>query len=60
MTYSTTDRDARLRSTEIPAGRYLLLLAASMFALLVFRLMALRGNATDLFFDEAQYWSWSL
>ena len=30
-----------------------------MVALLLVRLIALRGNATDLFFDEAQYWSWS-
>ena len=28
--------------------------------MLAFRLIALRFNATDLFFDEAQYWSWSL
>ena len=28
--------------------------------LLAVRLVALRYNATDLFFDEAQYWSWSL
>lgn len=29
-------------------------------ALLAVRLLALRYNRTDLFFDEAQYWSWSL
>jgi 4-amino-4-deoxy-L-arabinose transferase-like glycosyltransferase len=28
--------------------------------LLAVRLVALRYNATDLFFDEAQYWHWSL
>ena len=28
-------------------------------ALLAVRLLALRLAATDLFFDEAQYWSWS-
>lgn len=28
--------------------------------LLAVRLVALKLNATDLFFDEAQYWSWSL
>ena len=27
--------------------------------LLAFRLVALAVNSTDLFFDEAQYWSWS-
>ncbi len=31
-----------------------------LLALLVFRLFALSRNGTDLFFDEAQYWSWSL
>lgn len=35
------------------------ILAAGLLALLAFRLLALRWNATDLFFDEAQYWSWS-
>jgi 4-amino-4-deoxy-L-arabinose transferase-like glycosyltransferase len=29
-------------------------------ALLAVRLLALRFNATELFFDEAQYWTWSL
>jgi 4-amino-4-deoxy-L-arabinose transferase-like glycosyltransferase len=29
-------------------------------ALLGLRIIALSMNATDLFFDEAQYWSWSL
>ncbi|MEQ1613683.1 MAG: glycosyltransferase family 39 protein [Hyphomicrobiaceae bacterium] len=36
------------------------MLTTSMIVLLLFRVLALRGNATDLFFDEAQYWSWSL
>jgi 4-amino-4-deoxy-L-arabinose transferase-like glycosyltransferase len=36
----------------------LLLLALAL--LLAFRIAALGLNATDLFFDEAQYWSWSL
>ncbi|MFM9943345.1 MAG: ArnT family glycosyltransferase [Hyphomicrobiaceae bacterium] len=35
------------------------LLVAALLGLLAFRLAALRFNATDLFFDEAQYWSWS-
>jgi len=38
------------------AQRLMLILAA----LTIFRLCALYFNATDLFFDEAQYWSWSL
>ena len=35
-------------------------LALVLGALLAVRLMALAFNATDLFFDEAQYWSWGL
>ena len=33
---------------------------AGLGLLLAVRLVALKFNATDLFFDEAQYWSWSL
>ena len=33
---------------------------AGLGVLLAVRLAALKLNATDLFFDEAQYWSWSL
>ena len=32
---------------------------AGLAALLCVRLAALYWNATDLFFDEAQYWAWS-
>ena len=39
-------------------GMFMLL--ATLAGLLVFRLLALAINRTDLFFDEAQYWSWSL
>lgn len=35
------------------------LLVAMLGALLAIRLAALAFNATDLFFDEAQYWTWS-
>ena len=35
-------------------------LLAVLAVLLLFRLVALYFNQTDLFFDEAQYWSWSL
>ena len=35
------------------------LLMLVLGGLLVVRLLALAFNATDLFFDEAQYWSWS-
>ncbi len=34
-------------------------LAVALALLLVLRLIALYFNRTDLFFDEAQYWSWS-
>lgn len=36
------------------------ILVGSLAALLAIRLVALHYNATDLFFDEAQYWTWSL
>lgn len=35
-------------------------LIAILGGLLAIRLVALAFNGTDLFFDEAQYWSWSL
>lgn len=40
--------------------RWIAVLGAGLLLLLAVRLVALRYNATDLFFDEAQYWSWSL
>jgi 4-amino-4-deoxy-L-arabinose transferase-like glycosyltransferase len=49
------------RDTQATGGRgWTGLLAAALAALLAFRLAALWMNRTDLFFDEAQYWSWSL
>lgn len=42
------------------AGRWIVLMLAGLGVLLAVRLAALRINGTDLFFDEAQYWSWSL
>jgi 4-amino-4-deoxy-L-arabinose transferase-like glycosyltransferase len=39
--------------------RPLLALSIVLGGLLLLRLVALRLNATDLFFDEAQYWFWS-
>lgn len=42
------------------AAPYGLLLTASLGVLLLARLIALRLNGTELFFDEAQYWTWSL
>lgn len=39
---------------------WLVALALVLGALLATRVVALAFSATDLFFDEAQYWSWSL
>ena len=41
------------------AGTWATRLAVVLSILLVWRLIALYFNDTDLFFDEAQYWSWS-
>lgn len=49
---------ARTRD-EDDTARWFLWLTAALALLLAMRLAALRYNATDLFFDEAQYWSWS-
>lgn len=48
------------RQTDDSAAYWTLAMAAGLAALLVLRLVALRFNGTDLFFDEAQYWTWSL
>jgi len=40
--------------------RWIAVFIAGLTALLVLRLVALAFNGTDLFFDEAQYWYWSL
>lgn len=37
-----------------------ILTVVGLALLLAVRLLALRLNGTDLFFDEAQYWTWSL
>ena len=44
-------------ATAEPAAVPLLLI--TLLGLLAVRLIALHFNATDLFFDEAQYWTWS-
>ena len=41
------------------SNRYALILGLVLAGLLAFRMAALALNQTDLFFDEAQYWSWS-
>lgn len=40
-------------------ARWGLMLLLALGALLAFRLAALKFSGTDLFFDEAQYWSWA-
>jgi len=40
--------------------RWFYFLVAGLAVLLMVRIFALDGNLTDLFFDEAQYWYWSL
>ena len=47
--------DHAAAETHFWFGRLVLVLAA----LLAVRIVALAFNATDLFFDEAQYWTWS-
>lgn len=45
---------------KVEERRWLLVLAVGLLGLLLLRLAALALNRTDLFFDEAQYWYWSL
>jgi 4-amino-4-deoxy-L-arabinose transferase-like glycosyltransferase len=45
---------------ETALGNEARVLAIVLAGLLVLRLVALWFNRTNLFFDEAQYWSWSL
>jgi hypothetical protein len=42
------------------ATNWFSVLLVGLAALLCVRLLALSVNGTDLFFDEAQYWAWSL
>lgn len=52
---------ARIATQGEPAGvAWGRAVVAALGLLLAVRLAALFANATDLFFDEAQYWSWSL
>ncbi|MGD9828634.1 MAG: ArnT family glycosyltransferase [Hyphomicrobiaceae bacterium] len=57
--YGTPLPAGRDHGTPQPAAAYGMMLAAFLGLLLAARLVALRYNGTDLFFDEAQYWSWS-
>ncbi len=47
------------RKSSHGEARATLLLTALLLALLAARLLALAVNGTELFFDEAQYWTWS-
>ncbi len=53
----------RLSETMVPSRysdrAWLILFFAGLLALLVIRVLALKVNVTDLFYDEAQYWFWS-
>ena len=46
--------------SDLPAAEWAKRLVIFLSGLTLLRLIALYFNATDLFFDEAQYWSWSL
>jgi 4-amino-4-deoxy-L-arabinose transferase-like glycosyltransferase len=46
--------------SAVRAFPYLATLALCLGGILAFRILALAVNNTDLFMDEAQYWSWSL
>ena len=62
LTAHKAARPALLRSWREPVWRdqdYWPWLLVILGALLVIRLLALYFAKTDLFFDEAQYWSWS-
>ncbi|HRD77618.1 MAG TPA: glycosyltransferase family 39 protein [Hyphomicrobiaceae bacterium] len=48
------------RNGERAAGSLGLSLGLALALILVLRIVALWFNRTDLFFDEAQYWSWGL
>lgn len=47
-------------ASEPDRAHWIVILLLGLSALLCLRLLALTLNGTDLFFDEAQYWSWSL
>lgn len=51
---------SRNSKTDDSPVTYGLVLAGALAVLLAVRVLALRYNATELFFDEAQYWTWSL
>lgn len=55
---SMTDKNKPIFPVESVDARWIWVLVIGLAVLLCFRLLALAANGTDLFFDEAQYWSW--
>ena len=53
-----TDKNKPIFPVESADARWIWVLVIGLAVLLCFRLLALAANGTDLFFDEAQYWSW--
>ena len=56
MEHAAVSPKERMLESQAP---WLAQLAVFLGALLLVRLIALYFNKTDLFFDEAQYWSWA-
>ncbi|MGH6814223.1 MAG: ArnT family glycosyltransferase, partial [Hyphomicrobiaceae bacterium] len=56
----TTARDRSPITVSLSDPNWAARLAVVLAGLLAFRIVALALNRTDLFFDESQYWSWSL
>jgi 4-amino-4-deoxy-L-arabinose transferase-like glycosyltransferase len=57
MLMADAEADGRLRPA--PAPRFGLLLGLVLLVLTLARLAALLAARTDLFYDEAQYWTWA-
>ncbi len=51
---------ANMKTGTFSDRHWMMALGIGLGALLLLRIVALAFNATDLFFDEAQYWFWSL
>ncbi len=47
------------RELQLSDSNWIAILIAGLCTLLILRLVALAFNATDLFYDESQYWFWS-
>lgn len=60
MTAPTSTQQRSAFAARSAVARYAIVLTGLLAVLLAVRILALKLNGTDLFFDEAQYWSWSL